>query len=379
MDETGAQTTRRIIHVDMDAFYASIEQRDDPQAFADRPVAVGGSPPRGVVMSASYEARPDGVTSAMPAAEAKRKCPDLVFVSPRMQVYKEEGRRIRSILREYTDLVEPVSLDEAYLDVTEPKKGPPSGTLVAREIRRRIREETGLTASAGVSSGKFLAKVASDYDKPDGLTVVPPSEAKAFLRGLPIDTFHGVGPATAQKMRSLGIEDGADLQQADRHLLHRHFGGRGLFFHRMAHGNDRRPVNPNRERKSIGAEKTFTPATQDLEALIDHLDRVLERLLQRVTERTLEGREVTLKIKHADFSVHTRQHTLSHPTGQPDALRHLGRHLLTTPHPPREPVRLLGLSLSRLTERAEATATQLWLPFEGFSNPTPASSRSDSV
>ena len=364
MDEKDTQTTRRIIHVDMDAFYAAIEQRDDPKAFADRPVAVGGSPPRGVVMSASYEARPDGVTSAMPAAEAKRKCPDLVFVSPRMQVYKEEGRRIRSILREYTDLVEPVSLDEAYLDVTEPKKGPPSGTLVARAIRRRIREETGLTASAGVASGKFLAKVASDYDKPDGLTVVPPADAKAFLRDLDIETFHGVGPATAETMRSLGIETGADLQAADRAFLHRQFGRKGLFFHRMAHGDDRRPVNPNRERKSIGAEKTFTPATQDIDELHERLDQVLGRLHRRVEERRLEGRSVTLKIKHADFSVHTRQHTLSHPTRRKSALRRLGRHLLQSPHPPREPVRLLGLSLSHLTERTGDTARQLWLPFD---------------
>jgi len=364
MNGQEAQQTRRIIHVDMDAFYAAIEQRDDPKAFADRPVAVGGSPPRGVVMSASYEARPAGVTSAMPAAEAKRKCPDLVFVSPRMQVYKEEGRRIRSLLREYTDLVEPVSLDEAYLDVTEPKKGPPSGTLVAREIRRRIREETGLTASAGVASGKFLAKVASDYDKPDGLTVVPPSEAMAFLRDLSIETFHGVGPATAETMRSLGIETGADLQAADRAFLHRHFGRKGLFFHRMAHGEDRRPVNPNRERKSIGAEKTFTPATKDLAELHDRLDQVLGRLHRRIDERGLEGRSVTLKIKHADFTVHTRQHTLSHPTGRKRALQRLGRHLLQSPHPPREPVRLLGLSLSHLTERRDELPRQLWLPFD---------------
>jgi DNA polymerase-4 len=362
MPGSDSDRTRRIIHVDMDAFYASIEQRDDPERYGGRPVAVGGDPPRGVVMSASYEARPDGVTSAMPAAEAKRKCPGLVFVAPRMEHYRAEGRRIRAIFRDYTDLVEPLSLDEAYLDVTDPKSGPPSGTLLARTIRRRIREETGLTASAGVASGKFLAKVASDYDKPDGLTVVTPAEATDFLRELPIEAFHGVGPVTAGKMRDLGIRSGADLQAASRARLHKHFGSKGLFFHRMAHGDDRRSVNPNRERKSIGAEKTFTPATTDLAELDERLDAVLSRLGARIEERGLAGRSVTLKIKHADFSIHTRQHTLSHPTGEVGAVRRLARHLLRSPHPPREPVRLLGVSLSGLT--GDSDDSQLWLPFD---------------
>ena len=381
---TGSESdrTRRIIHVDMDAFYAAIEQRDDPERYGGRPVAVGGSPPRGVVMSASYEARPDGVTSAMPAAEAKRKCPDLVFVSPRLSVYREEGRRIRAIFRDYTDLVEPLSLDEAYLDVTEPKTGPPSGTLIAREIRRRIQAQTGLTASAGVAPGKFLAKIASDHNKPDGLTVVTPAEAKGFLRDLSIDEFHGVGPVTAAKMRELGIHSGADLQATGRARLHKHFGSRGLFFHRMAQGDDRRSVNPNRERKSISAEKTFTPATKDLAELDHRLRAVADRLGRRIQERGLAGRSVTLKIKHADFSIHTRQHTLSHPTGETSAVHRLARHLLRSPQPPREPVRLLGVSLSGLTGE-NSDDRQLWLPFErlgesGLPNPPPSAERSPS-
>lgn len=356
------ERTRRIVHVDMDAFYASVEQRDNPE-YLGRPIAVGGSPPRGVVKSVSYEARPDGVSSAMPAAEAKRKCPELTFVSPRMGVYKEESECIQSLFWEYTDLVEPLSLDEAYIDVTYPKTGPPSGTLIARKLLARIRDETGLTASAGVASGKFVAKVASDYNKPDGLKVVTPEETEAFLRTLPIEEFHGVGSVTAEKMRSMGIRSGADLQEVDRRLLHKHFGRKGLFFHRMAHGNDDRPVNPDRERKSIGAEKTFTPATSDLGLLDERLETVIDRLGRRMRERGLAGRSVTLKIKRDDFSVRTRQHTLSHPTGAGHALSRLGRHLLRTPHPPQHPVRLLGLSLSNLKDEGVTGGRQLWLPF----------------
>lgn len=363
MSDDAQDRTRRIVHVDMDAFYAAVEQRDHPE-YAGRPIAVGGSPPRGVVQSASYEARPAGVSSAMPAAEAKRKCPDLTFVSPRMEVYKREGARIRSVLEEYTDQVEPLSLDEAYMDVTRPKKGPPSGTLIARAVRRRIEEETGLTASAGVGPGKFVAKVASDHDKPDGLTVVPPKRAKAFLRQLSIEQFHGVGEVTAEKMRDLGIESGADLQAADRRFLYKHFGRRGLFFHRMAHGQDDRPVTPDRERKSIGAEKTFTPATTDVEVLDERLQAVTKRLGRRVRERELAGRAVTLKLKRADFSVRTRQHTLSHAVARTEALTELGRHLLRDPSPPQHPIRLLGLSLSKLTEADTDAGRQLWIPFD---------------
>jgi DNA polymerase-4 len=248
---------RRIIHVDMDAFYAQIEQRDFPERYAGKPIAVGGTPPRGVVQTASYEARPYGVHSAQPAVEADRKCPDLIFVSPRMEVYQEESAAIRQILRRYTDLVEPLSLDEAYLDVTDPKQGPPSGTLIARRIRDDIRRETGLTASAGVGPSKFVAKVASDRDKPDGLTVVTPAERKTFIAELPVEDFHGIGPVTAEKMRSVGIESGRDLQERSERELRNRFGKRGAHFKTLAMGEDDRPVKPDRERKSVGAERTF--------------------------------------------------------------------------------------------------------------------------
>lgn len=348
----------------MDAFYASIEQRDHPSKYAGTPIAVGGAPPRGVVMTASYEARPSGVGSAMPSAEAKRRCPELTFVRPRMDVYRKEGRRIRSILREYTDLVEPVSLDEAYLDVTHPAKGPPSGTLIAQELRARIHETTGLTASAGVAAGKFVAKVASDHDKPDGLTVIRPAEARAYLRTLDIDRFHGVGPVTADRMRALGIETGADLQDAGRDTLHKHFGKRGVYLYRMAVGDDRRPVNPNRERKSVGAEKTFVPASAHLSVLDDRLNRIVARLSKRVAQSQTQGRTVTLKLKYADFTVRTRQHSSEHLIHSAEALRRLGRHLLRTPHPPERAVRLLGLTLSNLVDAERTAGRQLWLPFE---------------
>lgn len=363
MSGTTTDRTRRIIHVDMDAFYASVEQRDHPE-YENTPIAVGGSPPHGVVQSASYEARPYGVSSAMPAAEARRKCPELRFVSPRMDLYKQESAHIHNILEEYTDLLEPLSLDEAYLDVTTPKKGPPSGMLIAREIRRRIRDETGLTASAGVSSGKFVAKVASDHNKPNGLCVIPPPRIESFLQTLPIEDFHGVGGVTAEKMRSFGICTGRDLQDADRRFLHKHFGRRGLFFHRMAHGNDERPVNPEHERKSVGAEKTFLPATDVLDTLDTRLETVHDRLMRRIEKRELAGRTITLKIKRNDFNLHTRQHTLSHPTAERRSLKKLGRHLLRTPHPPKAPIRLLGMSLSNLTEAVPSGGRQLWLPFD---------------
>ncbi|WP_240333805.1 DNA polymerase IV [Salinibacter ruber] len=235
----------------MDAFYASIEQRDFPDKYAGEPIAVGGDPPKGVVKAASYEARPHGVRSAQPAVEADRKCPGLIFVPPRMEVYQKESRRIREILREYTDLIEPLSLDEAYLDVTDPKKGPPSGTLVARRIREEIYEETGLTASAGVGPSKFVAKVASDQDKPDGLTVIRPEDQLDFIAGLPVGDFHGIGPVTEEKMQEMGIETGADLQDTPEKTLRRRFGKRGGALQEVGHGR-RRPPRPTRPRAQIG-------------------------------------------------------------------------------------------------------------------------------
>jgi len=366
-EEDPSAGARRIIHVDMDAFYAAIEQRDFPERYAGEPIAVGGTPPRGVVQTASYEARPYGVHSAQPAVEADRKCPDLIFVSPRMDVYKEESQAIRSILRRYTDLVEPLSLDEAYLDVTEPKQGPPSGTLIARRIRTAIREETGLTASAGVGPSKFVAKVASDRDKPDGLTVVPPSEQRDFIAGLTVEEFHGIGPVTAEKMRELGIQTGKDLQERPERELRRHFGKRGGHFKTLAMGEDDRPVTPDRERKSVGAERTFgedISGPEEMRARLEQIAGTVARRLQTAGEEggPVRGRTVTLKLKSHDHQVSTRQTTLERAVASKDELFALAERLLRRPRPPTEPVRLLGISVSSLTGQGQV-GEQLELEF----------------
>jgi len=359
-----ADASRKIIHVDMDAFYASVEQRDFPDEYAGRPIAVGGGPPRGVVMTASYEARPYGVHSAQPSVEAKRRCPDLVFVKPRFSVYKEVSREVREIFRGYTDLIEPLSLDEAYLDVTRPKQGPPSGTVIARRIREDIARVTGLTASAGVAGSKFLAKVASDQNKPDGLTVVTPGDALDFIATLDIQTFHGIGPVTARRMRGLGIHTGADLQDASEDELVEHFGRRGRFFHRMAHGNDTRPVRPNRTRKSVGAESTFRDDIARPEAMRERLQPLAEKVMRRLDRVERWGRTVTLKLKSYRHEVTTRQVTLDRYVRDAADLMQIGERLLHAPHPPREPVRLLGLSISSLSDPdADTFAVQMELPF----------------
>ena len=356
--------SRKIIHVDMDAFYASVEQRDFPEEYAGRPIAVGGRPPRGVVMTASYEARPYGVHSAQPSVEAKRLCPDLVFVKPRMDVYRDVSRDIRAIFSRYTDVIEPLSLDEAYLDVTNPKQGPPSGTLIARRIRDAILEETGLTASAGVAPSKFLAKVASDRDKPDGLTVVTPDQVMDFIAGLDIEAFHGVGPVTAERMRALGIQSGADLQAVEESDLVKHFGRRGHFFYRIAHGRDTRPVRPNRTRKSVGAERTFRDDVAEPEAMMERLEPIAERVMSRMKSAERRGRTVTLKMKSFRHDVSTRQITLDRFVRSESDLLAIARRLLHDPHPPEEPVRLLGLSVSNLSDPgAEVFAVQMELPF----------------
>lgn len=358
---------RRIIHVDMDAFYASVEQRDFPEKYAGEPIAVGGTPPRGVVQTASYEARPDGVHSAQPAVEAERKCPDLIFVSPRMEVYREESRRIRQILHRYTDLVEPLSLDEAYLDVTNPKKGPPSGTVIAKRIRKKVRAETGLTASAGVAPDKFAAKVASDQDKPDGLTVIEPDQQMSFIAELRVKDFHGIGPVTAEKMREIGIKTGADLQQIPERELKRRFGKRGHRFKKLAMGNDDRPVRPNRERKSVGAERTFKQDLREPEEMLRRLRPIAERVAERLRKAGRKGRTVTLKLKSHEHQTSTRQKTLGHVVCSQEALMTLAERLLGRPGPPQEPVRLLGLSVSSLTGGTNK-GKQLELNFESGSD-----------
>ena len=354
---------RRIVHVDLDAFYASVEQRDFPEKYAGKPIAVGGDPPRGVVQTASYEARPYGIHSAQPAVEADRKCPDLIFVSPQMGVYQEESKVIRGILHRYTGLVEPLSLDEAYLDVTEPKQGPPSGTLIARQIREAIYEETGLTASAGVAPSKFVAKVATGRGKPDGLTVVRPEEQMEFIAGLPIGEFHGIGPVTEEKMQEMGIRAGADLQETPEKRLRRRFGKRGAHFKKLAMGEDDRPVKPDRERKSVGAERTFSDDVAEPEEMLSRLEPIADRVSGRLEDAGQKGRTVTLKLKSYDHEVSTRQTTLRRAVRTREDLMRLARRLLQRPAPPEEPARLLGISVSSLT--GEEGGEQLTFDFDG--------------
>jgi DNA polymerase-4 len=340
---------RKIIHIDMDAFYASVEQRDDP-ALRGQPVAVGGRQ-RGVVMAASYEARKFGVRSAMPSATAKRLCPELVFVKPRFDVYKEVSRQIRDIFLEYTPLVEPLSLDEAYLDVTDNLKGMPLASDIAREIRARILERTGLTASAGISYNKLLAKLASDHRKPNGQTVIPPEKGPAFVESLPVARFHGVGPKTAEKMNRLGIHTGADLREQSLEFLEQYFGRAGAWYYAIARGQDERRVVPDRPRKSVGSETTFM---QDLARRTD-IEQGVRSVLDDVwsyCERTgIAGRTVTVKIKYADFQIITRSRTLAEPVLSRETLERTSLELVGTIFPLQKSVRLLGVSLHNLHRR----------------------------
>ena len=352
---------RKIIHVDMDAFFASVEQRDDP-ALRGRPVAVGGSSARGVVAAASYEAREYGVRSAMASVTAKRRCPGLVFVKPRFDAYRSVSRQIRSIFAEYTPLVEPLSLDEAYLDVTEDLKGIGIATRIAQEIRERIREETGLTASAGVSYNKFLAKLASDQNKPDGLCVIAPAKGEAFVASLPVRRFHGVGPRTAEKMARLGIETGADLRAQSLAFLTHNFGSSGLHYHDLARGICHRQVKPDRPYKSIGAEDTFFDDLSEEPALVAELDRISRTVWRRIEEKAIAGRTVTLKVKYQDFRIVTRARSLDRAVAGREEFLDIGCSLLRNLLPPPKGIRLLGLTLSNLGERAEAPAPELVLP-----------------
>jgi DNA polymerase-4 len=329
----------------MDAFYAAVEQRDDP-ALRGRPVAVGGGGPRGVVMAASYEARAFGVRSAMPGFQARRLCPELIIVPTRFDAYKVASRQIRAIFLSYTDLVEPLSLDEAYLDVTAPKRGPASATAIAGAIKREIKAATELTASAGVSFNKFLAKVASDLRKPDGLAVIRPEQAVAFIATLPIERFFGIGPKTAQKMRALGIRNGADLGARSEDELVQRFGKVGRHYFRIVRGQDDREVCPDRPYKSIGAERTFESDLGEPAAMLERLRPIAEEVAARMAAAESFGRTVTLKIKHHDFTLTTRQHTLPDRVDSADELLALAAWLLEHPEPPRRPVRLLGLSVS---------------------------------
>ena len=344
---------RKIIHIDMDAFYASVEQRDDP-TLRGRPVAVGSAQARGVVAAASYEARAFGVRSAMPSVTALRRCPELVFVPPRFDQYRTVSRQIHAVFAEYTDLIEPLSLDEAYLDVTQDRHGLGSARAVAAAIRARIRDETGLTASAGVSYNKFIAKLASDQNKPDGLCVITPARGPDFVAGLPVGRFHGVGPVTAKRMESLGILTGADLRNRSLAFLQAHFGSYAAYLHGAARGIDDRPVRPDRPLKSVGAERTFDTNLSDPAALDAALARVADAAWSRIARSGARGRTVTLKLRHADFRTITRARSLANPLSDRDGLLDAGRALLAPLLPVPDGVRLLGLTLSGLAEPAPA-------------------------
>lgn len=362
MQEQSEPPLRKIIHVDMDAFYASVEQRDDP-ALRGRPVAVGGSSARGVVAAASYEARKFGVRSAMPSSTAIRRCPELVFVKPRFEVYSGISRQIREIFAYYTDLIEPLSLDEAYLDVSEDRHGLGSAMAIAEAIRAQIKAETGLTASAGVSYNKFIAKLASDQNKPDGLCVIPPAKGPAFVASLPVSRFHGVGPVTAAKMERLGILTGADLRDRPLDYLQAHFGKYANYLYSAARGEDHRPVRPNRESKSVGAERTFGQDVTDPAEIFAALAHVADAAWTRIDRHQVRGRTVTLKVRYADFRTITRARSMPGWYRDRDAFLAAGKEMLEALFPLPMGIRLLGMTLSAiLKEQDQAEAAQPALP-----------------
>lgn len=340
----------------MDAFYASVEQRDNPD-LRGKPIAVGGSAQRGVVAAASYEARTFGVRSAMPSITAKRKCSELLFVKPRFDVYRTVSQQIQAIFRRYTALVEPLSLDEAYLDVSEDRERVGSATETAERIRREIFEEVGLTASAGVSYNKFLAKVASDQNKPNGLCVIRPHEGAAFAAGLPARRFFGVGPKTAQRMAALGIHSGADLRAQSLDFLQQHFGKSALYLYRASRGEDFREVRPNRERKSIGGERTYSTDLKHSQELRAALVDIIDLVWRRIEARTARGRTVTLKIKFSDFRQITRARSVHSCIDSLEGFSQIAHALLETVLPVERGVRLIGLTLSSLESSDAPTSS----------------------
>ncbi|MBB6125182.1 DNA polymerase IV [Sphingobium subterraneum] len=343
MDES-ARPFRKIIHVDMDAFYASVEQRDNPD-LRGKPLAVGGGGPRGVVAAASYEARPFGVRSAMPGARARKLCPDLIFVPPRFEVYRAVSQQIRTIFERFTDIVQPLSLDEAYLDVTRNKPGIVSATYIAEEIRRMIREETGLTASAGVSYNKLIAKLASDQNKPDGICVVTPERGADFIAAMPVARIHGIGPVTARRMEELGIRTGADLRAHELSFLQARFGKAAHFYYGAARGEDHRPVEERQVRKSISVEDTFERDLYTPDDLSAALAPIITRLWQRIEKAQMFGRTLTLKVKFNDFTIITRSQSLPDPVTSETVLESAGQALLAVQCPVAKGVRLLGLGV----------------------------------
>jgi DNA polymerase-4 len=344
-DQNTAQVRdRKIIHIDMDAFYASVEQRDNPD-LRGKPVAVGGSKERGVVAAASYEARKFGVRSAMPSVTAKRQCPELIFVKPRFEVYKEISRHIRTIFAEHTEIIEPLSLDEAYLDVTENIQGIPIATEIATMIRAKILSETGLTASAGISYNKFLAKLASDQRKPNGQFVITPQMGPSYVQDLPVGRFHGIGPATSAKMNGLGIFTGLDIRNQTLEFMAANFGKAGAYYYWISRGIDERPVRANRVRKSVGAETTFSQDLADHEALAAELRPLIEKVWHHCETTGTRGRTATLKVKFSDFELITRSRSIS-IIDSVDDLSGLALDLLKQLIPPKKAIRLIGISVS---------------------------------
>jgi DNA polymerase-4 len=360
------QPIRKIIHIDMDAFYAAVEQRDRPE-LKGKPVIVGGEPQsRGVVAACSYEARKFGIHSAMASSTACRLCPSAVFIRPRFDVYKSVSSQIRDIFCEYTDLVEPLSLDEAFLDVTQNRKGLNSATLVAREIKKKIYERTGkLTASAGVSFNKFLAKVASDVNKPDGITVIPPDAADEFIEHLPIRKFFGVGKVTEEKMHGLGIKTGADLRKFDKTHLIQLFGKTGGYYYDIAHGLDDRPVDPDRIRKSIGKETTLPEDIDDIDQMVEILENLSFKVENSLIRSDAKGRTITLKVKYYDFKSITRSITVEEPVESAATIMTYVNPLLSKTAAGEKKVRLLGITISNFDDQDACCdrCGQLLLPF----------------
>jgi DNA polymerase-4 len=355
-------SNRKIIHIDMDAFYASVEQMDHPE-LKGKPIAVGGSENRGVVAAASYEARKFGVRSAISGVLAKKNCPELIFVTPRFDRYKEISKKIHAIFHDYTDLVEPLSLDEAYLDVTQNKKGNPSATLLAKEIRDRILNEVGLTASAGISVNKFVAKIASDYNKPNGQKTVNPDEVLAFLEELPIRKFYGVGKVTTEKMYQLGIFTGLELKSKSLEFLSTHFGKSGAFYYHVVRGIHNSDVKPDRITKSVAAEHTFDTNLSSEIFMLEQLEKIATSLERRLKKQNIAGKTVTLKIKYSDFSQQTRSKTVPYFIADKGLILENVKELLYQERM-KDSVRLLGISLSNLnTEQKKTVVVQLQFAF----------------
>ncbi|SMO46397.1 DNA polymerase-4 [Saccharicrinis carchari] len=359
----GKEVQRKIIHIDMDAFFASVEQRDFPQ-LKGKPVVVGSASQRGVIAAASYEARKYGIYSAMPSRTALKKCPHLIFQPHRFDVYKSVSAQVMDILHDYTDKVEPLSIDEAFLDVSTNKKNYRSATLIAREIQQRIEDETKLTASAGISVNKFLAKIASGKNKPNGLFVIKPDQVLPFIEQLPVKEFYGVGKKTSEKMNHLGIFSGKDMQAWSLNGLVKHFGKAGRFFYSICRGQDDRPVVANRTRKSVGIENTYGENLTTLRERTDQLNVLINGLWRRTIRTQMYGRTVTLKIKFNDFKQHTYSKTTVQKIETPDTLSEIAHALLNQVVFDRS-VRLMGLSISNLDDgKHENMPVQLTLDFD---------------